>query len=78
MLGEVRHTGPVQTTRSNSAQRLRTLWDTFALPDLALSGEPVLLVDDYTDTGWTLALVARLLRRAGAGAVYPLVLGIAG
>ena len=79
VLGTIAHTGPVQTTRSNSAQRLRTLWDGFDLPaGLALDGEPVLLVDDYTDTGWTLAVTARLLRRAGAGAVYPLVLGIAG
>ena len=38
----------------------------------------MLLVDDYTDTGWTLAVVAPLLRQAGTGAVYPFVLGIAG
>jgi ATP-dependent DNA helicase RecQ len=41
-------------------------------------GDPVLLVDDYTDTGWTLTVVARLLRQAGAGSVYPLVLGVKG
>jgi ATP-dependent DNA helicase RecQ len=38
----------------------------------------VLLVDDYTDTGWTFTVVARLLRAAGAGAVYPFALGVAG
>ena len=43
-----------------------------------LRGAPVLLVDDYADTGWTIAVVARLLRAAGAGAVYPFVLGQAG
>jgi len=36
----------------------------------------VLLIDDRTDSGWTLTVAARLLRRAGAGAVYPFVLGI--
>jgi len=44
----------------------------------ALDGQPVLLVDDYTDTGWTFTVVARLLRAAGAGAVYPFALGVAG
>ncbi len=78
VLGEVAHVGPVQTARSNSAQRLRTLWDGFQVPALDLQGKAVLLVDDYTDTGWTIAVVAQLLRRAGAGPVYPLVLGITG
>jgi ATP-dependent DNA helicase RecQ len=39
---------------------------------------PVLLVDDFTETGWTLAVVARLLRRAGAEGVLPLVLAVQG
>ena len=33
---------------------------------LAEADGPVLLVDDVTETGWTLAVAARLLRRAGA------------
>jgi ATP-dependent DNA helicase RecQ len=37
----------------------------------------VLLVDDYVDSGWTVALVARELRRAGATAVLPLALALA-
>jgi ATP-dependent DNA helicase RecQ len=69
--------------RSNSAQRLATLTGTFTVSgDLAaaLAGNPgpVLLVDDYTDSGWTLAVAARLLRRAGAEAVLPLVLAASG
>ena len=40
-----------------------------------LPGRSVLLVDDWTDTGWTLTVAARLLRRAGAAAVHPFVLG---
>ena len=35
---------------------------------------PVLLVDDMVDSGWTLTLAAVLLRRHGAGAVYPFAL----
>ena len=83
-LGGVAHRGPPAAARSNSAHRLRTVWPAYALPpELAdrladQSGVAVLLVDDYCDSGWTLAVVARLLRRAGAGPVYPFVLGLAG
>ncbi|REK84836.1 RecQ family ATP-dependent DNA helicase [Streptomyces inhibens] len=69
--------------RSNSAQRLRALHSSLGVPPelaqaLASAGGPVLLVDDYADTGWTLAVAARLLRRAGAGGVFPLVLAVQG
>ena len=73
------------TGRSNSAQRLKACWNGYRLPaGLAdqLAGEhrdaPVLLVDDFCDTGWTITVVARLLRAAGAGPVYPFVLGLTG
>ena len=76
------HRGPSRVTRSNSAQRLRTVWDAYRLPEslvAELAGRardaPILLVDDYTDSGWTMAVVARLLRRAGSGPVHPFVLG---
>ena len=39
-----------------------------------LPGRTVLLVDDYTDSGWTLTVAARLLRQAGAARVLPFVL----
>ncbi|MFE7663508.1 RecQ family ATP-dependent DNA helicase [Streptomyces celluloflavus] len=69
--------------RSNSAQRLRALHGALSVPPelaqaLASAGGPVLLVDDYADTGWTLAVAARLLRRAGADGVFPLVLAMQG
>ena len=35
---------------------------------------PVLLVDDVVDSGWTLTVLAALLRRAGSGEVWPLAL----
>jgi ATP-dependent DNA helicase RecQ len=35
---------------------------------------PVLLVDDIIDSGWTLTVLTALLRQAGSGPVYPVVL----
>ena len=49
---------------------------TSLLDPAAVVGKRILLVDDATDTGWTLTVAARELRRAGATAVYPLVLAI--
>ncbi|MES4890468.1 RecQ family ATP-dependent DNA helicase [Streptomyces sp. NPDC096012] len=70
-------------SRSNSAQRLKALDGSLTVPPalasaLADAGGPVLLVDDFTETGWTLAVAARLLRRAGAQEVLPLVLAVQG
>ena len=39
-----------------------------------LRGARVVLVDDWTDSGWTLAVAGRLLLRAGAAEVRPFVL----
>ena len=68
---------------SNSAYRVRDLWERFTVPDeLAahlrdLRG-PVLLVDDLVDSRWTITVAARLLRRSGADAVLPFALALAG
>jgi len=35
---------------------------------------PVLLVDDVAESGWTLTLLAVLLRQRGSGPVYPFAL----
>lgn len=65
----------------NSATRLAGVWRRLEL-DLpsataeGLPGRAVLLVDDRTDSGWTLTVAAHLLREAGATAVLPLVLGV--
>ena len=72
------HSGP-----GNSAWRLRSVHDAFALDEqlaarLAECPGPVLLVDDLVDSGWTMTVVARQLRQAGAPAVLPLVLALAG
>lgn len=59
----------------NSAQRLRAVARRHRLSDpAAVDGRRVLLLDDRTDTGWTLAVCAQALRQAGATAAYPLVL----
>jgi len=68
--------------RANSAQRVSDLAQRLRLPDDLAAGlagldGPVLLVDDQTDSGWTLTMAARLLRRAGAPAVLPFVLAAA-
>ena len=70
--------GP-EPPRTNSAQRVRLLHDAFTF-DGSLAGldGPVLLVDDLLDSGWTMTLAARLLRRSGAPAVLPLTLAVAG
>ncbi|MFD6875427.1 MULTISPECIES: RecQ family ATP-dependent DNA helicase [unclassified Streptomyces] len=85
-LGSLTYTGPDgahAARRSNSAQRLRALSGAFAVPDelaaaLAAAPGPVLLIDDFTESGWTLAVAARLLRQAGADQVLPLVLATSG
>lgn len=68
---------------SNSAQRVRVLHQALTVPPelaeaLAQAAGPVLLVDDRSESGWTLAVAARLLRRAGAKEVFPLVLALQG
>jgi ATP-dependent DNA helicase RecQ len=62
----------------NSAQRVRGLFDAFALPGGLSFDGPVLLVDDFVDSGWTMALVARSLRLAGAPMVLPFALAVTG
>ncbi len=79
LLGTLEALGATSGSRSNSAQRLRAVAGAFAVPPgLALSGSPLLLVDDLVDTGWTLTEAARLLREAGSGPVLPLVLAVDG
>ncbi|HEY2640154.1 MAG TPA: DEAD/DEAH box helicase [Streptosporangiaceae bacterium] len=69
--------------QQNSAQRLHAVWDAFSVPasvrdGIALTGGPVLLVDDRIDSGWSLTVAAMLLRQAGAAGVLPFVLAATG
>ncbi|MCI1263200.1 MAG: RecQ family ATP-dependent DNA helicase [Tetrasphaera jenkinsii] len=75
--------GPVGDAGGNSAFRLAGVWQRLAvsasLAD-ALAGipGPVLLVDDYVNSRWTMTEAARILRDAGAPAVLPLTLAVDG
>jgi ATP-dependent DNA helicase RecQ len=67
--------------RHNSAQRLSSLWHALEVPGDVLAAVggvdgPVLVVDDRIETGWTMTVAARLLRKAGAPAVLPLALAV--
>jgi ATP-dependent DNA helicase RecQ len=78
-LGEL--SGVAGPHRLNSAQRLAGLWRAFAIPtamrtELAGLSGPVLLVDDLVDTRWTMTVVTRLLRAAGAPGVLPFALAV--
>ncbi|MDG3013246.1 ATP-dependent DNA helicase RecQ [Speluncibacter jeojiensis] len=66
-----------EVTAVNSAFRVAGLVDAWKEPDLAAIAGPILLVDCLSDTGWTLTMAARALRRAGAGSVLPFALATA-
>ena len=61
-------------TAANSAYRVASLADAWMEPDIGELAGPVLLIDDVTDTGWTLTMAARVLRRAGVATVLPFAL----
>jgi ATP-dependent DNA helicase RecQ len=69
-----RHDVNSATRLAGVAQRLRLELSPAALA--GLSGRRVLLVDDWTESGWTLTVAARLLRQAGAESVHPFVLAV--
>ena len=81
VVGSIRPEGPAGRHDINSAQRLagvvrRLRLDLSPAAVAGLPGKRVLLVDDRTDSGWTLTVAARELRIAGAAAVLPFVLGV--
>ncbi|MCT7657812.1 RecQ family ATP-dependent DNA helicase [Mycobacterium deserti] len=59
---------------ANSAYRVAALNGAWVAPGtdvVAAVDGPVLLVDDLSDSGWTLTMAARVVRAAGASAVLP-------
>jgi len=62
-----------QRQMRNSHQQCRNLDGVFEI-QTPLDTGPVLLVDDWMDSRWTLAVVTALLRQAGSGPVFPVVL----
>ncbi|MEL0169940.1 MAG: RecQ family ATP-dependent DNA helicase [Pseudomonadaceae bacterium] len=71
-VSKVRQNEP-QKWQNNRFHQCRNLDGVFAVSEGILSG-PVLLVDDMIDSGWTMTVIAALLRRAGSGPVYPLAI----
>jgi ATP-dependent DNA helicase RecQ len=63
----------LQKLQQNRFHQCRNLDGVFAVEDSVPDG-PVLLVDDVIDSGWTMTVIAALLRRAGSGPVWPLAL----
>jgi len=67
--------GAPQATVANSAHACANVVGAFELVTSAdLPEGPVLVIDDTWRTGWTMTVVADLLRSAGSSAVYPFVL----
>ena len=59
-----------QKRMENTHFRCRNLDGAFTISSRIKPG-PVLLIDDIVDSGWTFAVIAALLRRAGSGPVFP-------
>ena len=64
---------PPQKEMENSTMQLQNIWRAFATNGV-VPRNPVLLIDDTVDSGWTMTLVAFLLRMAGTGEVFPFAL----
>lgn len=62
-----------QKGQQNSFHQCHNLDGAFEITQLH-AGQPVLLVDDVVDSGWTLSVIAALLQQAGSGVVYPIAL----
>lgn len=78
---ELPHGGPSGGPGGNSAFRLASVWEQFAVPPegaawFAANPGPVLLVDDFADSRWTLTEAGRTLRLAGVESVLPFVLAL--
>ena len=65
-----------QKEMQNSAQQYLNLADAFCVSG-SVPAAPVLLVDDFFDSRWTLTVVGVLLREAGSGPVFPFALASA-
>lgn len=57
----------------NSHQIVENCINCWRLTNISMTG-PVLLVDDFINTGWTFTIAGKLLKEAGIEAVYPFAL----
>lgn len=65
-----------QKEMQNSFQQARNLDGAFEVKVTEMPKRSVLLIDDMVDSGWTLTVIAALLREAGCPAVVPVVLAL--
>lgn len=65
--------GRPQKEMENSAQQFGNVYGAFEVHG-PVRPDPVLLVDDIVDSGWTITTIGIALREAGAGPVFPFVL----
>lgn len=65
---------PEQKHMENSFRRSENLDGAFEIDINQVYSDPVLLFDDAIDSGWSLTVIAALLRRAQSGKAYPITL----
>lgn len=70
------HENRPQKDMENSFQQVRNLDGVFEVDSNLVRDQPVILLDDMIDSGWTFTVVAALLRRTGCSCVYPLALAL--
>ena len=72
---KTRHNEP-QKAQQNRFYQCRNLDGAFQIDGSVPQGA-VLLLDDIVDSGWTMTIIAALLRQAGSGPVWPVALATA-
>lgn len=72
---KIRPTEP-QKLMQNSYQQARNLSGAFTIEAWERMVDPVFLVDDMIDSGWTLTVITALLRAVGSGPVFPVALAL--
>lgn len=73
VIDKLEETAP-QKEQENSYFQCKNLDGIFEINDDVKENEPVLLIDDAIDSGWTLTIASALLRQSGTGLVYPATL----
>ncbi len=72
IIEKTRETQP-QKGMENSTQQVRNVLEAFSVKHDILAAS-VILVDDVIDSGWTITVIATLLRLNGSGSVFPFAL----
>ncbi|MFW0154832.1 RecQ family ATP-dependent DNA helicase [Rothia sp. P6271] len=80
-LGDVQLVHPTSHEQGNSVFRCLGVWNSYVVPDsmkdfLQAHHPRVLLVSDCVNSRWSMTVIARQLRRAGAHSVYPFALAV--